>query len=613
MREVFFTRTLGDPMPLLLPALIACHHPTSTATTADGAPAELVIDDGLRVFLGVLHGADRDRLVLRSGKEGPPTLGWLGPTGWTTVPQTDPALAKVRGLLVRDVNGDGVDELALPAAKGAVFTLQGEQLAVAPDLQRGEFTLADVTGDGKLDRLFLRQERFLSVTPATETGFGPMVQTWLPVQNDALDYGRRPVDFDADGRVDVFAEAGKSGFLLGYGRPDGGFDLERVEVGYATTFADVGDIDGDGRIDLLLRAEGGYVILLAGPDRTWKAPLARGTCAPDTGLRGGLALADLDGDHKSETVYTRLPLSETQLMTLAARHGEDLFSALADRAELVIRRGTADAGCEAPRPSPPPALDARRASAGPACVARDAAGTTLRWTDGSQTAVINARASQTFADPQSEDRFQWDLSADGNTVAFTDARELTGRPPHPDEVVNHVYVWRQGKPLWMAGTASRGQPAAPLRLGPVFLDDAGQTVAYGAWNEGEGGWDTGVIVETVGGGARTVVAEGGMRLLDLSADGQRLLVLEKGKVVVLDWSATQRRALGDVSRYTVRQAVFQGEGADLLVQDDETSAYLRLVLPAGTTTPLDGPDAWRPAAAVSCQPALAWVPRVAGG
>ena len=128
-------------------------------------------------------------------------------------------------------------------------------------------------------------------------------------------------DLDQDGNLDLVTNSAESesGIVLLFGRGDGTFTLQTIDVGHMTDVA-AEDLDGDGHLDLVGGGEGGrLVIALGAGDRTF-GPAAEYTTG---GLEAWwLEVADLDRDDVPEVLLTEfMSTSDLHSQRLAVFHG----------------------------------------------------------------------------------------------------------------------------------------------------------------------------------------------------------------------------------------------------------------------------------------------------
>jgi flagellin len=201
---------------------------------------------------------------------------WSGTGSGTNVSS---GTTNLTGVVVGDVNGDGKDDLifadtAFGATAGRVKLSNGDGTFAATSnffLQVGDsgnsIQLADLNGDGRLDILV-----------ASDTGggsggvgvfFGNGNGTFGVRQSYITGQAYSTIatgDFDGDGKVDVVASRADTNYaLIAYGTGNGtvrsSSTIQIADSGAAISVV-VGDLDGDGRSDLV--ATGGYVLRSGG-------------------------------------------------------------------------------------------------------------------------------------------------------------------------------------------------------------------------------------------------------------------------------------------------------------------------------------------------------------
>jgi hypothetical protein len=204
------------------------------------------------------------------------------------------SLALPQGLTAGQAAGD--------PASADTLRLLGEPVAIAPDLS--SVASGDLTGDGRIDLLLTRRG---GVTLLVGDGSGRFVR------RQGAEAGENPVDvavgdLDGDGDLDaavanhetdyvtLLANDGRGGLSAYPGSP---LHLELAPHPHAV---ELRDMDGDGRVDLLVDDRRGEAILLL-PGRA-DGSFAAETRRIDVGgdPYRGLALVDLDGDGWTDVV-----------------------------------------------------------------------------------------------------------------------------------------------------------------------------------------------------------------------------------------------------------------------------------------------------------------------
>jgi uncharacterized repeat protein (TIGR01451 family) len=104
-------------------------------------------------------------------------------------------------------------------------------------------------------------------------------------------------DVNGDGKADVVVGGNTSGVILLLGNGDGTFTSTNP-IGYDSAFVALGDFNGDGKVDVALTSYGPIYVALGNGDGTFGSPIYWDS----TGGAGGLAVGDLNGDGKLDIV-----------------------------------------------------------------------------------------------------------------------------------------------------------------------------------------------------------------------------------------------------------------------------------------------------------------------
>src|SRR5262249_18578466 len=241
--------------------------------------------------------------------------GSFQPAVTTDILNSGPATGTASTLAVGDFNGDGLPDVALntagPAGPAVEVLLGKGDGSFQPNhliLSVGQTPLSVAVGDfdhnGALDLVTANSQGTLSVLLGNGDGsFRPRVDLAVGAAPPAVAVG----DFNGDGLLDVAPAQQLSNtvsVLLGHG--DGTFAAPLVFAasGQDFTFAPsslaVGDINGDGRPDLVINSIGGedsvvtqLGVLLGNGDGSFRAPIFN---SPGTGGDGGVGLGGFNND-----------------------------------------------------------------------------------------------------------------------------------------------------------------------------------------------------------------------------------------------------------------------------------------------------------------------------
>ncbi len=244
---------------------------------------------------------------------------------------------KIDNVLVADLDGDGVhealviggDEVSIvrELASEAPFVSKTMKALGTKGSEHGEGMAGDLDGDGYLD-LVLNDSGVFTILHGTAEGFAEQVLRvplyWVDIASSG--------DLDGDGSLEL---VGLDGYgdreLRVYGSRDvtlPSFDRQPALLPFQDAFEGIqrlrlGDIDGDGQTDLLLR-RGSDEALLWGDG----GHLARTTALRDVSPHSteDLLLVDLDGDGQDERIVVTTAASEISAWSWGGRYWEHRFT-----------------------------------------------------------------------------------------------------------------------------------------------------------------------------------------------------------------------------------------------------------------------------------------------
>ena len=243
-------------------------------------------------------------------------------------PPTDYAVDNPAQVAAGDVNQDGHQDLAVVSRNGNVSILLGDGTGAL--VNSGNFAtgttpvdveVVDVNADGNLD-LVVANESDGTVSVMSGNGTGTFAEPRTDLSAIPFVKYLAVGDLNRDGRIDIVAANDRSteGLVVFVNQGDGNFETTIMDSPERTENVELGDVTGDGIIDILT-GDSSLLVFPGIGDGTFAAPTAT-TVNGTTGTTWFQPL-DIDGDGDQDVVFTETAIDR---LTVLENDGSGNFS-----------------------------------------------------------------------------------------------------------------------------------------------------------------------------------------------------------------------------------------------------------------------------------------------